>query len=54
MANALKLKLLAAILAVLGVIAAIVVKHNRALEIDRQAQKTVEHLVQPPRTYLVP
>lgn len=54
MANALQLKLLAAILAVLGVIAAIMVRHSRPIEIDRQAQKKVEHMVQPPRAYVVP
>jgi len=63
MTNALKLKLLAAILAVLGVIAGIMMKHDRPNEVSRQAQpieidqatqKKVQRMVQPPRAYLVP
>ena len=54
MATALKLKLLAALLAMLFVIVGLLIKHNRPIEIDRQAQKKVERMVQPPRSYLVP
>jgi hypothetical protein len=63
MANTLQIKLLIGILAVLGVIAGIMVRHDRAdqisrqaqtIEIDRTTQRKTQRMVQPPRAYLVP
>jgi hypothetical protein len=49
-----KVKILAALLVVLFAIVGLLIKHNRTIEIDRQAQQKVEHMVQPPHRYLVP
>jgi hypothetical protein len=58
MTNTLQIKLLAAILALLSVIAALIFRGGRHIEIthqDRELQQTLEHKVQPsPRKYLVP
>lgn len=54
MAKAMKLKVLAAFVAVLFVIVGLLIKHNQTIEMDRQAQKKVERMVQPPSSYLVP
>ena len=58
MKNTLQVKLLAAILALLCVIAALIFRGGRHIEVtkqDRQLEQTLEHKVQPsPRKYLVP
>ena len=58
MRNTLQIKLLAAILAVLAVIAGLLVRGGRHIELtpeDRQLQQKLEQKVQPsPKKYLVP
>jgi len=58
MRNTLQVKLLAAILAFLGVIAALMIRGGRHIELsheDRQLQQKLEQKVQPsPKKYLVP
>ena len=58
MRNTLQVKLLAAILAVLGVIAGLMIRGGRHIELsqeDRQLQQKLEQKVQPsPKKYLVP
>jgi len=58
MRNTLQVKLLAAILAFLGVIAGLMIRGGRHIELnqeDRQLQQKLEQRVQPsPKKYLVP
>jgi hypothetical protein len=58
MATSLQLKLLAAILAILGVVAALMIRGGRPIPVtqeERQLQKTLEQKVQPsPHKYVVP
>ena len=58
MANTLRIKLLAAILAILGVVAAITIRGGRPIKVtqeDRQLQRKLEQKVQPSdHRYLVP
>lgn len=58
MANTLQIKLLAAILAILGVVAAIMIRGGRPIKVtqeDRQLQRKLEQKVQPSdHRYLVP
>ena len=58
MANTLQIKFLAAILAILGVVAAIMIRGGRPIKVtqeDRQLQRKLEQKVQPSdHRYLVP